>query len=173
MKFTPVIRIARSGDASRLAALALQVWLHTYATEGISPSIASYVLQELTPAKFAALLQSPSAYVMVAEQGENLFGFAVVQLDAPCPNAPDSKAELETLYVQEHFMRRGLGTRLLIEAQALTKQRTGTRLWLAVNAKNRRALAFYLRHGYTQVGLSDFVLDGVAHENHVMVGAVL
>jgi ribosomal protein S18 acetylase RimI-like enzyme len=66
-----------------------------------------------------------------------------------------------------------LASDLYTRAWALAKQRTGTRLWLAVNAKNQRALAFYRRHGYTHAGLSAFVLDGVAHENHVMVGAVI
>lgn len=173
MKPIPVIRPARLEDANRLAALALQVWLHTYATEGVSEPVARYVLHELTPAKYTALLQNPSALVIVVERGENLLGFAVLQLDAPCPSVPDSRAELATLYVQEHFTRCGLGSRLLLEAQALAKERSGARLWLSVNAKNQRAIAFYRRHRYSQAGLAAFMLDGVAHDNCVMVEVAL
>jgi hypothetical protein len=42
------IRSGRSEDANRLAVLAAQVWLHTYATGGITADIAEYVLHELT-----------------------------------------------------------------------------------------------------------------------------
>ena len=39
MRSSLSIRIGRSEDASRLAVMATQVWLHTYATEGITTNI--------------------------------------------------------------------------------------------------------------------------------------
>jgi hypothetical protein len=54
------IRSGRSEDANRLAVLAAQVWLHTYATGGITADIAEYVLHELTPEKYLALLNDPT-----------------------------------------------------------------------------------------------------------------
>ena len=38
------VRLGVAEDAGRLAVLVAQVWLHTYATDGISPEIAAYVL---------------------------------------------------------------------------------------------------------------------------------
>ena len=43
------VRPGVAEDAGRLAVLAAQVWLHPYATEGLSPEIAEYVLAHLTP----------------------------------------------------------------------------------------------------------------------------
>jgi ribosomal protein S18 acetylase RimI-like enzyme len=43
-------------------------------------------------------------------------------------------------------------------------------LWLTVNAKNDRAIAFYARQGYTKVGTAYFVLGEGRHENHVLIG---
>jgi diamine N-acetyltransferase len=164
------LRAGRSGDAHRIAILAAQVWLHTYATTGISDEIARYVLSELSPEKHLQSLTDPATHFLVAECNENLVGFAVVQLGASCPAGPSSTVELKTLYVQEHFIGRGVGKLLLQAAQAKAAEQSGSALWLTVNAQNARAVAFYARQGYTKVGSTYFVLGEGRHENHVLVG---
>lgn len=164
------IRIGRQDDTSRLAVLATQVWLHTYATAGIDDEIAHYVLAEFTPDRFSARLNDPDTHVFVAEHGQGLVGVAVVRLGMPCPAGTIAKAELQTLYVQEHFIGQGVGKALLGAAEAAARQRSGGPLWLTVNARNARAIAFYGRRGYEKVGTATFVLGEGRHENHVLVG---
>jgi len=36
--------------------------------------------------------------------------------------------------------------------------------WLKVEAENRRAIDFYLRHGFTRIGSTDFLLADQAYE---------
>jgi ribosomal protein S18 acetylase RimI-like enzyme len=165
------IRIGRSEDANRLAVLAAQVWLHTYATSGITADIAEYVLRELTPEKYLAAVNDPTGQVFVAEIGESLVGLAVVKFGIPCPEGNYSSTELQTLYVQEHFVGCGAGKSLLRAAEAEARQRSNGVLWLTVNAKNVRAIAFYAHQGYTKVGTTYFVLGEGRHENHVLIGA--
>lgn len=164
------IRPAKPQDASRLAVLATQVWLHTYATDGINSDIAGYVLGELTPEKYRRVLGDPSSAVLVAESGTSLVGLAVVKFDAECPAGNFSSVELQTLYVQEHFIGRGAGKSLLMAAQALAWAQAHAVLWLTVNAQNARAIAFYAHLGYTKVGTTHFVLGEGRYENHVLVG---
>ncbi len=165
------IRSGRSEDANRLAVLATQVWLHTYATSGITADIAEYVLNEVTPEKYRALLNDPTRQAFVAENGESLVGLAVVKFGAPCPAGNASSAELQTLYVQEHFLGCGAGKSLLRAAEAEAKLRSNGVLWLTVNAKNARAIAFYAHQGYARVGTTYFALGEGRHENHVLIGA--
>lgn len=161
------IRRARPDDASRLAVLASQVWLHTYATEGIDDEIAAYVLAELTPARYLALLNAAATHCSLAMQDGRVVGFSVLRFGAPCPVQPDATAELQTLYVQEHSTGRGIGSQLLAAAQAIAP----SPLWLSVNARNARALGFYARHGYVRRGTTHFALGQALHENHVLVSA--
>lgn len=167
---TPLIRAGVPGDATRLAVLASQVWLHTYAWNGVSEDIAAYVLAELTPEKYGAMLREPATHVIVAEIGDSLVGFAVVKSGQDCPAGQGLTVELQTLYVQAHFLGQGIGRDLLLAAQAHARERSGQALWLTVNAQNARAIAFYDRQGYTKIGTTWFVLGEGRHENHVLVG---
>jgi len=164
------IRSGRSEDASLLAVLATQVWLHTYATDGINGDIAQYVLSELTPERYLVILSEPATHLFVAEHNECLVGLAVVKFGAQCPTGARSAVELQTLYVQEHFIGRGVGKALLQAAETKAREQSGSALWLTVNAKNARAIAFYEHQGYSKIGTTYFVLGEGRYENHVLIG---
>ncbi|QNK67375.1 GNAT family N-acetyltransferase [Variovorax sp. PAMC26660] len=166
---TIAVRPAVTADAHTLAALAIQVWLSTYATEGVNDLLARYVLGEFTPSKFVALTEDAAACLLVAEIDSHLVGYALVRFGVAQPLIPSAEAELCTLYVQEPFTGAGVGTALLREARASIRKRTGTdALWLSVNVKNRRACGFYEKHGLVEKGRTHFVLGEGRHENHVL-----
>ena len=165
-----IIRTARVDDAACIAVLATQVWLHTYAKQGISAAISHYTRTQLIPEKYLALLDDPLARLWVAELYGCLVAFAVVKFDAPCPVFAPGSAELQTLYVQEHFVGQGVGQQLLWVAEDMARIQTGLPLWLTVNVNNARAIGFYGRHGYTLRGTSDFVMGDQRHANHVFIG---
>lgn len=164
-----LVRPGQLEDAERLAALAIQVWLHTYATEGISSTIAAYVLSEFTTEKFEARLADESSAVFVAEINENLVGYAISTSDTACPMSSSAMVELATLYVQEHFVGKGIGSSLLKQAELWAKQGRDSSTWLTVNSKNLRAKAFYARHGYATLGVTYFRLGQEDHENLVLL----
>ena len=164
------IRHAQPDDASRLAVLAAQVWMHTYATHGVSSAIADYVLTELTPQAFAAKLGNPKTTILVAECDAHLLGLAVVQEGMVCASAPIATVELATLYVQWHSKGQGIGSRLLHDARALATAHAGSGLWLTVNAQSAATIGFYTHHNFQRVSTADFFLGGVAYENWVMLG---
>ena len=100
----PTLRPATADDALCLGVLAMQVFLDTYATDGIRPPIAREALGSYAPAVYQRLLQTPGIFILVAEQQGHLVGFAQVTMgtthtlvDHPAP------AELDRLYVQEPF----------------------------------------------------------------------
>ncbi|WP_447775231.1 GNAT family N-acetyltransferase [Variovorax boronicumulans] len=163
------VRPATTADAHALAALAIQVWLDTYATDGVNDLLGRYVLSTFTPAAFAAWAEAPDAALRVAQVNGHLVGYALLQFGAAQPLAPGCNTELRTLYVQSPFARSGVGSMLLHEARSAAHARTGSDgLWLTVNVKNLRACAFYDKHGLAVTGLTQFVLGDERHDNHVM-----
>jgi diamine N-acetyltransferase len=163
------LRAARLEDAACLAALAAQSWLHTYATEGIRPTIARYVHEYLTPDAFRLQVSRTDAVTTVAEIDEHLVGYAVLELASPCPIFKLASAHLDKLYVQEHFLGQGIGFTLLQSAKAEAGRRGDEAgIWLTVNSLNGRARAFYSRQGFSDIGHTHFDLYGEKHENRIL-----
>lgn len=163
-----VLRPAVASDCLCLSVLAMQVFLDTYATEGIRHAIAREVVSSYSEQEFAKALANPSAALFVAERAGHLVGFAQVVFDALHELAPvGQQAELLRQYVQEPFTGRQIGSVLLAEAERLARERLATVLWLTPWVHNHRALAFYARLGYEDHGLTHFILEGESHENRV------
>ena len=163
------LRKAVPEDALCLSVLAMQVFLDTYATEGIRPEIAREVLSSYSQAVFAKAISAEESRITVAERNGHLIGFAQVTFSANHSLAPaGAQAELLRLYVQESFTGAKVGTALLAEAESIACLGGATVLWLTPWVHNQRALAFYSRRGYTDFGLTYFTFEGESHENRVL-----
>ena len=163
-----MIRPAGFDDRFNIAALMIQVWLHTYARNGLRDTISRYVLTEYTPEKIAAEIGVPGKRWLVAERDQHIVALAVLELAADCPVTQRSLPCLHKLYVQEHFTGKGIGRNLLDEVMALSATTGADTMWLTVSPRNPRAVAFYQRHGFVHVGSTDFVLEHERHENHIL-----
>ncbi len=165
----PILRPANADDALCLGVLAMQVFLDTYATDGIRPPIAREALEGYAPAVYQRLLQVPGLFILVAEQRGHLLGFAQVTMGTPHTLVDHAApAELDRLYVQEPFTGRGLGRALLHAAEQEAARRGAGLLWMTPWVHNHRALHFYAREGYADVGLTWFEFEGERHENRLL-----
>ena len=163
-------RVARPADALVLSMLATQVFLDTYATEGIRPSVAREVQAQLGPSAIESLLARPDTRVLVAERAGHLIGFAQTMFGAAHALVPQRPAvELERLYVQGRFTGTGIGKALLLGAERQAAAQGAAALWLTCWIGNARALAFYARQGYAELGSTDYEFEGERHENRVFV----
>jgi len=165
-----LIRRAEPRDADPLAVLAMQVWVHNYAKSGIHPTIARYVLDTFTPARFAALLLDREMLVLLAERGRHVIAMTVVALGRRTEHCDAmTQAEIDRLYVQEAFCNAGIGAQLIAAIHGELEARHIDAVWLEVWIENERALHFYARHAYDDVGTAYFELDGKQQENRVLV----
>lgn len=168
------LRPAVAEDALCLSVLAMQVFLDTYATQGIRPSIAREVLSGYAEQVFAHAIASAKDRLVVAESAGHLVGFAHVVIEAQHELAPrGTQSELLRLYVQEPFTGRQVGSRLLAHAEHLAAHSGATVLWLTPWIHNHRALRFYARRGYADHGLTHFDLEGESHENRLLAKAIV
>ena len=166
-------RRAERADALCLSVLATQVFLDTYATDGIRPLLAREVLETLSPDAIGTILAAPSSAVIVAERADHLIAFAQLALGATHALVPNGRAtELNRLYVQERFTGHGLGRALLREAEALATAAGASTLWLTAWIGNARALAFYPRLGYRALGATMYEFGGEQFENRLFAKAL-
>ena len=164
------IRRAEPRDADQLAVLGMQVWVDNYAKSGIHPAIARYVLDTFTPAKFATMLLDPDTLILLAERGRHVIGMTVVALGNRTEHCDEeAQAEIDRLYVQEPFCNAGIGAQLIAAVQGELESRRYRAVWLEVWIENERALNFYARHAFDDIGTAYFELEGKEHENRVLL----
>lgn len=159
-----MIRTAVEADCMSLTALSIQVWLHTYATEGVSDDLAREALSTFTPAYFQSIIADPDYRLFVEVDGDNLLGYILLDLDSRCAEENYGGVEVDTLYVQEHFHGRGIGRALLDHAI----DTVGARLWLTAWAGNTRALAFYNSYGFVDIGTAWHEFEEQKYENRIL-----
>jgi ribosomal protein S18 acetylase RimI-like enzyme len=125
------IRKARPSDAPVLAQL----------EQDIFPS------DRMSRRRFAALARRPTARVLVACQGREVAGYAIL-----LTRRGIRSARLYSLAVAPRAAGRGIGKRLLAEAEAAALRRRARRVRLEVRADNRRAIRLYEKAGYQLIG---------------------
>ena len=161
-------RQAQAADALSLHALATQVFFDTYAIEGIRPALAREAEQKFSTSVLRELLERPASRIVLAEQNGHLVGFAQLRLGTGHALVEEAAAaELERLYVQAPFLRRGVGSLLLARAEALARDEGFATLWLTAWAGNARALAFYRSQDYEERGSTMYEIEGDSFENRL------
>lgn len=162
----------QAGDAATISALAIQVFLDTYATEGIRPELAREALREYCTQAFECRLCEAKRRFLLAMRGDALLGFAELHTEAQAAPAGNLVgAELIRLYVQPAMQGQGIGGRLLRAAEQLAQDADARSVWLTVWSGNHRAQKFYARKGYTDLGETKYAIEGVEYSNRVLANA--
>jgi ribosomal protein S18 acetylase RimI-like enzyme len=166
-------REATAADALTLSALAIQVFLDTYATRGVSPTLAREVFSLCSNEAFEKRFAEGGSRCVLAACGEHVLGLAEHRLapTAP-PNGGAPGIELVRLYVQPAAQRRGIGASLVQDAARAARRCGARNLWLMAWEENTRALAFYRRQGFADIGGADYVFEGQTFPNRVFVLAL-
>jgi len=162
---------ARPEDVNCLAVLSIEVWLDTYALEGIPGSFAKHVLETYTPAAFALALADRDRRFLIARRGNALLGYALLRLNAEPVSQGCVTAEIETLYVRRHHQRLGLGRALFEGMLKLAAEAGQPKLFLTVYEGNHRTIAFYEALGMLREGRRTFEFEGGSAPNVIMTMA--
>lgn len=162
-----IIREAKSTDACKIAMLKLQVWLHTYATDGIEGEYADYLNAEITKEKTEALIQNPDKKLFLAEKEGRIIGCYQLDFDTKCPVEEIVAPELSVLYLSAHFQGQGIGKAMLHHAEEELRKEGSSGIWLTAYYQNQQAIDFYHRQNYQMKGKCYFEMGDSKHENWV------
>lgn len=176
------VRPATPADAARLSAFARRSFDETFGADNTPADMGEYLDSAFTPARQATELRDADAAILVAEvaaaaEGDGqpaIAGYAHLVLggDAPPCVAGPAPAELKRFYVDRAFHGRGIAAHLMDAAIATAVARGARTLWLGVWERNARAIAFYAKRGFADVGAQRFVLGSDVQTDRVMMRAI-
>jgi GNAT superfamily N-acetyltransferase len=170
---TMVIRRATDEDAARLAEFARRTFVETFAADNADDNMAIHVAQAFGPAAQLGEIRDNSMITLLAELGSTLAGFAQLRQGPPPPcvggNAP---VEILRFYVDRPFHGRGVAQTLMRAVEQLARALGHHTLWLGVWERNPRAIAFYTKCGFVDVGDHGFILGTEEQIDRVMARAL-
>lgn len=156
-------RKANHADVKNLVTLTIQVWLETYAIEGVRTSFSEYLLDNFNVKNYQSLLDAKHITTIIAAQNGYLLGYIMLDANSHHKTA-DNGFEISRLYVSSHFKGRGIGKQLLNEM----KKQCGSTCWLAAYIGNKPAINFYLHQGFKDIDEAIFILDDERVENRIL-----
>ena len=148
------IRRAAQGDEAALALVAQAVFLETFAGDVDGQDIIAHVRAKCGEDYFRAALCAPKGALWLAElaPGAAPIGYAQITApDLPVETEP-TDLELKRIYLLPRFHGGGAGRELMDAALAFAREAGAPRLLIGVKADNNRALSFYRRVGFVDIG---------------------
>lgn len=154
-------RRGEPADAASLAAFGARTFEATYRHLDDPADIADYVARHFTPVVMQALLADHRNTALLTEIDGELVGYALLAW-REVPDCVDLNAaiELSRLYLDQRHIGSGLGAWLIEQAHAEAQRQGAQAVWLGVYDRNERAMRFYRRFGYHQVGTRSFLFGG-------------
>jgi diamine N-acetyltransferase len=154
-----IIIRAREGDCAELSSVAATAFFAAYAGETALADLEAYIAENLTEEVFAAALALPDHHVFVVTIAEQIVGYChYVEHDPPSHSPLVHALELKRIYLLPEAIGKGLGSQMVAHCRDFAKSRGYAHLWLSVWERNLRALAFYEKNGFTELGFEDFLV---------------
>ncbi len=166
-----LLRVAAPGDEQALALVGAASFLETFAGVLDGADILTHCATQHAAPLYAQWLARGDMCLWIAQTtaGAAPVGYAVLAPAAlPVADPQPDDLELKRIYLLHRFQGGGLGRRLMQAAIDEARNRAARRLLLGVYARNEKALAFYMRCGFEQVGERRFQVGGNQYEDAVL-----
>jgi ribosomal protein S18 acetylase RimI-like enzyme len=168
------IRRAVPADAAPLAELAARTFHEAFADGTPPDDMAAHLAKSYGVSQQSEEIADPGIVTRVAEvEGGALVAFSQIGR-APAPECVTGEAPVmvRRFYVEQAWQGRGLAQRLMAAAREDARDLGGRTLWLTVWEKNGRAIAFYRKHGFADVGEVEFWVGADCQMDRVMAAEI-
>lgn len=164
-----VVRRATVADAARIAAFGARTFEEAFGAENTPEDMAAYMSKAFDVGAIAAELGDSRVTCLVGEIDGRLAAYAMVRTGAAPPSVDNhAPLELARFYVDRPFHGSGVARAMMEACDAEARRRGARTLWLGVFEKNPRAIRFYEKCGFRDVGSQIFVLGSDPQKDRVM-----
>jgi ribosomal protein S18 acetylase RimI-like enzyme len=167
---TVELRECTPADAPALAIIGAATLLEAFAGLVPGQSLLAHCQKNHTAAAYVATLAHPQARAWIAEvaPGAAPVGYAMLTPpDFPAELVHEGDLELRRIYLFSRFHGGGAGRGMMNLAIANAREQQAKRLLLGVHPQNHRALAFYRKNGFVQIGTRKFQVGASTFEDPV------
>lgn len=166
----PHIRHASTKDAEALARIGEQTFRDTFAEANTAEDMDLHCRDNYGPRIQAGEISNPNMLTLLAEAENEIIGFCQLRW-GPAPQCvqAETPSEILRLYVISGWHGRGIAQHLMEAALDALRQRGSDMVWLGVWERNPRAITFYGKYGFTEIGAHVFAVGTDPQRDLVMI----
>ncbi len=126
--------------------------------------------QTFGPSQQAAELADPACRTLVLTEGDDLLGYAWLRAQAPEVEVRfENPLEVARFYMDRSLHGRGAARSLMQAVLAHAASAGHDGVWLQVWEENPRALRFYAKAGFTDIGATVFPVGSLTYRDRLLV----
>ena len=164
------VRRATPDDAATLAEFGARVFEETFGPDNRAHDVETYLAATYGTEQQARELADVTRTYLIAEVAGDIVGYALVKWGASPASVGSSHAlEICRFYVDRQFHGAGVSSVLMATCIAEGVRQGATAIWLGVWERNARAIRFYEKCGFRDVGSQRFLLGTDLQMDRVMM----
>jgi ribosomal protein S18 acetylase RimI-like enzyme len=164
------IRHAIPTDAKNLAALAEETFRDTFESMNTVEDMNLHCQTSYSEAIHLSEITDPRMTTLVCDDGGALIAFAQLRwAEEPGCVSATNPGEIQRIYVAKSWHGKGIAQDLMAMCLNEMIKRGSDVVWLGVWERNPRAIAFYKKIGFTEVGSHVFPLGTDPQRDIIMV----
>lgn len=153
------VRRAVAADAGTVAALAERTFREAFEAQNPPEEMERHCRENFGTAIQAREIAAADRMTLLVEERGRAVGFAQLRWDSPPEGVVGAvPGEIQRFYVLQEFHGAGIAATLMSACLAALRDRGSDVAWLGVWEENPRAIAFYRKHGFVEVGRKTFML---------------
>jgi ribosomal protein S18 acetylase RimI-like enzyme len=163
------VRYGDLSDAMLLAKLGAKTFHDAFAKDNTPENIRLYIEKSFSEKIQMNELSMPDIVFLIAEWEDAPVGYAKLKMNSHDEAVKGAKVvEVERIYASQEYIGKGVGRELMKACINEARQRGCDSLWLGVWEKNQRAIEFYAKWGFQEVGTHIFMLGNDPQRDFVM-----
>jgi ribosomal protein S18 acetylase RimI-like enzyme len=164
-----LIRYGIPDDAVMLSEFGARTFYDTFAKDNTPENMEAHLKKSFSPAIQLQELSTPENIFLIAEVESSLVGFAQLIMDSKEESLHGTKTlELRRIYASQAYIGKGVGKELMRASIQEARQRGCDSIWLGVWEKNPRAISFYKKWGFQEVGTHLFHVGDDPQRDFIM-----
>lgn len=163
------IQIAKEADTAILALLGRLTWAESHGHYiDDKNNLLKYLNSNFSVSKTKQEINNPKNLFYIIYVDDLPVGYAKLVVNAINESvASQNNCRLERIFIQNEFISLKIGQQLLTYVAKKAKALQLDTMWLTVYIKNKRAIRFYERNEFKNVGELNFFVNGKEYENIV------
>jgi diamine N-acetyltransferase len=163
-----ILRTADASDVNALALVGAATFLESFAGILESSAIILHCQNEHNVTAYQRYFTSgAAAWLAEAKIGGAPVGFGLLS-KPDLPSAQEGDLELKRIYTLSRYHGSGMGSAIMDAAVVFAIEKGAKRLLLGVYRHNARALAFYAKQGFVQIGTRIFQVGDRQYDDVVL-----